>query len=515
MASTGKVIALIQALQGAGVSPEAIKTAVAEWLAENVDPETGYVLDKTLSIEGAAADAKAAGDACNELKSAIRVNHMTDYSGLTAFEKIATDKRMTITGLSTFSGYDVYKIPVGNAKIIQIFGTDAENPWYGTLNASYRLIIEKKDGTKTDYSSLTSYARPVNQEYLVLVQANIAVLYVNVKQGTEKDVLVYTDRDEIHKYGRNVIRLTPDNTIKSMIYRAATSLGLNQVSGTAFASLFTLWKYVHAGDSVVIFGRASGVSVLGTFTADNAEAPTSLGDYAIASFTAPQDGYINLFTDLSNIADAVFVPNDDADCHFFNGKKLTFLGDSITYRWQWEPIVLAYCGGTGYNCGIGSTPLSGDNENAYWQDVRLNAVKETDPDVLFILGGANDASMNPTIGTDANLTDKDTSTFIGAYSYIIDTLLTWKPSLKIVILSTTYTKNANIGDFAAASKKVAEYYHLTYVDIFNHSGFNAYTFGDTTATQIYSTDQVHPNGAGYRIMAGIVIAKLRECFGTS
>ena len=71
MAGTGKVIALIQALQGAGVSPEQIKAAVEEWLAENVDPETGYVLDKTLSIEGAAADAKAAGDEVNELKSAI------------------------------------------------------------------------------------------------------------------------------------------------------------------------------------------------------------------------------------------------------------------------------------------------------------------------------------------------------------------------------------------------------------------------------------------------------------
>ena len=71
MAGTGKVIALIQALQGAGVSPEAIKTAVEEWLAENVDPETGYVLDKTLSIEGAAADAKAAGDEIGDLKSAI------------------------------------------------------------------------------------------------------------------------------------------------------------------------------------------------------------------------------------------------------------------------------------------------------------------------------------------------------------------------------------------------------------------------------------------------------------
>lgn len=75
MAGTGKVIALIKALGGSGASPEEIKAAVEGWLAEHVDPETGYVLDDTLSIAGAAADAKAAGDAVDELKSAI--NPMT------------------------------------------------------------------------------------------------------------------------------------------------------------------------------------------------------------------------------------------------------------------------------------------------------------------------------------------------------------------------------------------------------------------------------------------------------
>ena len=40
-----------------------VSEAVSEYLSEHVDPETGYVLDDTLLIAGAAADAKAAGDA--------------------------------------------------------------------------------------------------------------------------------------------------------------------------------------------------------------------------------------------------------------------------------------------------------------------------------------------------------------------------------------------------------------------------------------------------------------------
>ena len=44
---------------------------VTGWLDEHVDPETGYVIDDTLTVQGAAADAKATGDAVGDLKSAL------------------------------------------------------------------------------------------------------------------------------------------------------------------------------------------------------------------------------------------------------------------------------------------------------------------------------------------------------------------------------------------------------------------------------------------------------------
>lgn len=45
--------------------------AVEDWLGEHVDPETGYVVDDTLAIEGAAADSKATGDAIAAVEAAI------------------------------------------------------------------------------------------------------------------------------------------------------------------------------------------------------------------------------------------------------------------------------------------------------------------------------------------------------------------------------------------------------------------------------------------------------------
>ncbi len=45
--------------------------AVEDWLGEHVDPETGYVVDDTLAIEGAAADSKATGEAIAAVEAAI------------------------------------------------------------------------------------------------------------------------------------------------------------------------------------------------------------------------------------------------------------------------------------------------------------------------------------------------------------------------------------------------------------------------------------------------------------
>ena len=52
------------------VAPGAITSAVEDWLDEHVDPDTGYVIDDTLSTTGAAADAKKTGDEIADLKSA-------------------------------------------------------------------------------------------------------------------------------------------------------------------------------------------------------------------------------------------------------------------------------------------------------------------------------------------------------------------------------------------------------------------------------------------------------------
>lgn len=201
-------------------------------------------------------------------------------------------------------------------------------------------------------------------------------------------------------------------------------------------------------------------------------------------------------------------------------KKIVVLGDSIASQNMWQPLVESELGGIWVNCGMGSTPLGGDvSTNAFWQKERLEDVKSNNPDILIIFGGANDLTLKTDIGTSANLEDKNTSTFVGAYSYIIDNLLMWKPSLQIIIISTTwahndgtnYSETMTYGDFANACESVARYYHLPYVDLYNESGFNQYTLG-APPNNIYSDDQIHPNAAGAKVIASMVSAKLIEIY---
>ena len=60
----------------------------AAWLEEHVDPDTGYVIDDTLTITDAAADAKATGDALTELNNALTYTNSMVFDDVDDFGKL-------------------------------------------------------------------------------------------------------------------------------------------------------------------------------------------------------------------------------------------------------------------------------------------------------------------------------------------------------------------------------------------------------------------------------------------
>jgi len=200
-----------------------------------------------------------------------------------------------------------------------------------------------------------------------------------------------------------------------------------------------------------------------------------------------------------------------------NGLLWTSLGDSITFQGQWQPRVIERTGLVHTNCGVNSSQLAGasfPSNPRFWESSRLNAVKASNPDILTILGGANDLVGEIPIGSDSEYIDKTVTTFKGSYSYIIDNLLTWKPSLKIIILTTTWAWNDGVTlapasglrytNYANASKEVAAYFGLKCVDLHSNANFNAYT------EAIYFPDHIHPNAEGGKRIGECVVGVLKD-----
>ena len=203
----------------------------------------------------------------------------------------------------------------------------------------------------------------------------------------------------------------------------------------------------------------------------------------------------------------------------WQGKKWTSFGDSLTAQENWQGYVVSKLGLVHTNCGVGGSALGGNLENCpygcFWENSRINAIKESDPDMITILGGANDLQYRTLIGEDseftATLENKDKSTFKGSYSYIIETLLAWKPTLKIFLLPSIYgsgiygsnsTTHLTWRDYAQATRDVADFYNLKCIDISKECGIN---FINRTT---YLKDTVHPNLKGGLRIAQVVISHL-------
>lgn len=124
----------------------------------------------------------------------------------------------------------------------------------------------------------------------------------------------------------------------------------------------------------------------------------------------------------------------NADCHIDNltplvnkaiyGKfydyPLSVIGDSLSTRLEFldfikEKLHIIDAGSS----VMGGTRISGNDENAYWQDKRVNAIS-ADAKLVIIYGGMNDAGTF-TVG-DMTIENHDTDTIVGAMNVLLSKL---------------------------------------------------------------------------------------------
>lgn len=211
------------------------------------------------------------------------------------------------------------------------------------------------------------------------------------------------------------------------------------------------------------------------------------------------------------------------------GKKINFLGDSITFgsgvsdpeNIFWK-VIERETGAISRGYGIGGTRIARKRVPSAAPEFDQDYVSrvdtmDADADAIVVLGGTNDFGHGDApIG---RMEDRSEYTFYGAMHLLCQKLLERYPNAKIVImtplhrLSEDVTVNeiglplsTNLAGFVEVEKEVARYYGIPVLDAFAMSGMQPKV---PIIQRMFMPDGLHPNDAGHKKMADLLIGFLR------
>lgn len=215
--------------------------------------------------------------------------------------------------------------------------------------------------------------------------------------------------------------------------------------------------------------------------------------------------------------------NQNSNTKPYQGKKILSLGDSFTYMNYYGSKLAEITGCTqtprGYNgANIGSfvanryTPTGGGGTVV---DSPFDAELLAPYDIVTVMGGTNNYGRSMPLGTINDNPAMNTSVY-SEIKYVIDKILTIKPSIKIIWCTEPYrilaTSSAPAGyeendagytmeDVADAIINVCNHYGIPVFDFYRNSNWNSYTVkydeNDELIENIYTYDGLHPkSGTG-------------------
>lgn len=205
-----------------------------------------------------------------------------------------------------------------------------------------------------------------------------------------------------------------------------------------------------------------------------------------------------------------------------NGKKINFLGDSITegHGTSGEDAffttrIAQASGAVCRNYGIGGTRIARQRHPSPNPRHDLDfpsRVSDMDPDadIIVVFGGTNDFGHGDApLGT---MEDRTVDTFYGALHVLYTRLIERYPRSAIVVLTPLHRGNEDnprgdgfkprdVGtllDYVRIIRQVAEYYSLPVLDLYAASGLQPRV---PVIRETYVPDGLHPNDAGHQVLA--------------
>ena len=201
------------------------------------------------------------------------------------------------------------------------------------------------------------------------------------------------------------------------------------------------------------------------------------------------------------------------------GKNIAFMGDSLTAQAQFITPAAAAISLLTSNYGIGGTKLAMSNDQSMWQDARINAIP-TNVDAVHVMGGTNDWANNGQLGAP---TSTNTNEVYGALNVMAEKLAARFPK-KPVFFGTapmssmtlpragftdpfTNGQGLTMLDYADAGRAVARRWGFPVIDYAVDAGFNRVNLA---SYMVADGNFIHPNTAGGKRMAAVLIGRLRD-----
>lgn len=535
-----------------------ITQAVEDWLDENITEPTDPVIDASLTVANAAADAKATGDKIDGLKSALNAvindeyapllftmesgyikvsdggigssttSFHTDYIDVSGFTKIKF-KRRGITSTSANGGMCFYD----NTKSF-ISGTSIPDKTSQPANAYLADLCETTVPDNAVYARFTTFGDTTTYGDFAVYGYSKLNETVQILDDFAGDVGEYVQPTNLFNKDSALIkanyRLSSSGDYISLSGSSVTH-PIPIVVGQEYSFSFSGSYYGDAANKIVRYCTADGTLV---GDGQNATVNTDSGGTKYGTFTAIDKGIdahfvcVNIRSTLLSsmmfvkggtipVYSAWFEPYwtiklpNAAQINMLYGKKAAFTGDSICYGAGYSGgypkiignnnnMTISNTGQTGATLASGTTV---DGVNRGWICNKV-ANMPADYDYYIVEGGVNDAAgdVGVQLGALSNgyTATLDTTTLYGAVESICKTLQTTFVGKKygFLIPHNTYawTHRWNT-DFRPAIKEACAKWGIPVLDLSEETA-QLYNIS-ALKTYTLNSDGWHPTEDGYKI----------------
>ena len=498
---------------GAGKASKTSQTIIEEtdaWLEENISQETGYVLDRTLSMENAAAPADLVGD----LKSALaeEIETQTDVLADEWSVGLMTPQGVPATSLTSYRYSSAISVQKGDrvylkkhnganiATVERVCAYEGETAKAAsgagdTFTLPY-IVEGEIDGVI--FSTLGSYFADGNP-YYVIVRSEIVPKLTDRVANLEVETADLENRVSSLERKEEIEATWTDG-----YYVNNVSKNLTALNGFSYTNLIELKK----GESIQVFDgyttTATVVDMISEWDSTGNTYVTSIYPYSAANqysdstkYVATNDTeYIRVCTMTGKKADIVInkygVQFSETIVEEVNDvinstilptvsmfERIGFCGDSYVKGQIWrgtgdvigDKPDLSWGSDIGKMYGITADIFasSGADTNTFQsrEDCLPALLASQNPCGLYVFClGINDSTY-VTTGTIDDITDYEDwhdypNTFYGNYGKIIEQILEYSPNSKIILM-TPYNPNYN-ATYLTPVTEISEHYGIAMID---------------------------------------------------